>query len=351
MPVEEYQFLLLLAEELGFELEDYSSSLCVSSFCEPLNVLRLSLSGRNLSDRMFGIHLIAFKNLVALDLSSNGLQDIKLLRLTRFSNLEALDLHDNQISNSLEEIGQILDRMHLLEAVALRGNPCMDSKTKRSTLLSLLGSLGRPGCRLHTLDTCIRVPGRMALIASRPLHQIHDSDDERIRIAILQRSMPRQATGNLEQLEELDLSDLDITFVSDLRTCSSLRRLLLRGNRLRSWEHLSQILPRELAFLEVLDVRDNRIASLSGLGDILERAPTLQSLGVSGNLFCDEMTDFRDHITRMAFQRSGGTILPLRMIDEAPVSTSLLLELHNSQAYEPISLSQLRIIQAVSPLF
>lgn len=274
-------------------------------------------------------NLAPFELLEELDLSSNQIVDPRLMGLQLLKNLHALDLSDNKINLNHKEVADFIDGMPALIAVSLVGNPCMMSGEDRSLVLHCLKSMRQPTARpsLRVLNTEITIDERMAVCTSG-----NPAADEGLELSIryayclLFRAPTEKRFW--QNIQILDFRNCSLS-VLDLGGFTSLRVLLLRGNRIHSMNSLQGLV--DLRALHTLDVRDNELTDLDQVGSAVSALPNLQTVGLAGNKFT--VQPYREKFIRMIQPLWKNLRYPLGNIDGQELS---VLEICNAAtAVEP----------------
>jgi Leucine-rich repeat (LRR) protein len=235
----------------------------------------------NLTD--FNLTVCNFAPFVALkelSLRNNKLTDMLDLGLRGLSNLKKLDLANNQIRTPLPAIAMLLDELTSLQLVALSGNPCCKSQEDRAKLISLMTCMKEDFPHLRSIDTEITIRERVSILVESGAVSLDEGDNLRFRAIALQ-FIPIGIPA--EQVTRLDFSNTGLR-AAGLVKYVNLRVLLLKGNDIKTLASIQGL--EEMVRLEVLDLRNNLLSSLSECSRLIEgKLQALQAIGLSGNKF------------------------------------------------------------------
>ena len=244
-----------------------------------------------------------------IDLSRNKLTKITPLNLTKLPLLKYVDLSFNEINETAEEVGNVIDNIKSLRMISLRGNPVVNTQDKRTNLLKTIKRLANQYDSLRVID-CEISP--VDIYETRTWENVRGAQKPRLLFLLsLKIRLPFEAKQNL--VTQLDLSNCGLSYC-DVTRFSNLRRLVLSNNEFKNNEQVVGL--QEIGTVEFLDMRNNHIERLESFLFFITLCPKLKNIGIEGNPCAQK--DYRksiiSHIPSIA-----KADYPLIAIDDCPI--------------------------------
>jgi len=231
-----------------------------------------------------------FINLEELDLSRNTLSTLSHLCLESCSKLRLLDVSFNNISDTPEEVGHLIDHLPSLQMMSIRGNPVVNSNEKRKQLISSIE-------RLQQLNDCFRVLdcelAPIDVVNSKSYSGPGSDDIKRRELFALSLKIKLPFQSMVSQLKELSLENCSLQY-ADLSRFVSLSSLSLSNNLFTTHEEIIGL--QELHSLKLLNIRNNKFKTLGSFVFIISWCSKLSNIGILGNPCVEKSSKYRSKI-------------------------------------------------------
>lgn len=281
--------------------------LTIKQIRNPNEISKISLSNCTLTYVQFSW----LPSLEVVNISNNNITNsyFEASGIETLINLRVLDISYNDLT-SLECIASKLSNLPFFESIYIVGNKCFmeDSRRSRVSLLKNWDGIDSPAFSLKSINgKQIIVDERMEAVSSA----LSERDAQRIRIEHILNEM----TEDPLTLSELNLSNMQLTYIDGVQRCQNLTSLNLSENNIRV---LSQQYLHELPMLTKLTISNNLIESVEDIVKALSLCNHLKEVNMLNSTIDKNETDnVSNYISSVGYRLRG-----LEKIDGKPNPSS-----------------------------
>ena len=255
---------------------------------DPHRITQLYLRDCGLKDA--GTDLSPFINLKLLDISHNMINSVLDIGLEKCREIKHLDFSFNNISNKLQDIVNMINRMRDLEMISLHGNAELEkTKNYRMKILKEINTMKNVSMKLIVFNTKITSQERQTVWSTE------SNVSEQMVETRLQRVIEDKGynTRDPHSIREINLNEAGISKLGTfLFGFTNLENVLLRGNQFAT--KLSIACPSifNLRHIKRLDLRNNKLSDLDEIIFLVNQNQFLECIGIYSPLEESEDANF-----------------------------------------------------------